>query len=69
MDLNLKTKQEIEKENKYETICSAYGDLTKKYPKASPTRKFKTLAEKFNMSDMGIRRIIIKKGLYNGSNK
>lgn len=68
-DIDLRTPIEIAREEKHKAICSAYFDLSKKYPRCKPYRLMTTLSGQFNMTVPGIKKVIEAGGLYKTRSK
>ena len=62
--VELRTKQEIQRDKLHETICGQYNEFLQLMPNATPTRLFTASAQLHGMTSMGVRKIIIRNGLY-----
>ena len=64
-DLELiKTQAEIEREAKNEAICAEYSAMRKANPRAKSWRIFATLAQRHDMTSMGVMRVLQRKKIY-----
>lgn len=59
-----KTKKEMGTHLLHSRVIEMYRELVEKYPNSSKTRVFETIADEFNMTTVGVRNILIKKGEY-----
>lgn len=62
--VDLRTQNEIVRDEKHQRICSAYLALRERMPNASANRIFNHIAQKEGMTAVGVKNIIITKGLY-----
>lgn len=62
--VDLRTPAEIARDEKYQRICSAYLALSNKMPEASANRIINHIAQNEGMTAVGVKNIIIAKGLY-----
>lgn len=60
----LQSTLEKERASRNARILADYKELTKNYPAATANRKLRTLAEKYQMTAEGIRKIVKANGLY-----
>ena len=68
-DLTLiKTQAEIEREAKNEAIVAEYSAMRKANPRAKSWRIFATLAERHEMTSMGVMRVLQRKKIYQTKN-
>ena len=64
MDVDLRTPKERERDNRNESVCQLYLQLRNEQPQAAPYRIFSAIADRHNMSQMGVMRIVERAGLY-----
>ena len=60
----LMTTKQAEKAERNQHIVSAYLDLGKQFPDSSRNMKMSKIAESVKMSVMGVKKILIQKGVY-----
>lgn len=60
----LKTKKEMETLALHKKVCAMYKKLRGEHPYASIGRICQTIAVEVNLSAVGVRNILIKKGEY-----
>lgn len=61
--IDFRTQKEKEREIRDNSICADYLALAAQHPDVRPARLFKRLAEKYKMSAIAIRLVIIKHGI------
>lgn len=61
--IDFRTEKEKEREIRDNSICADYLELADKHPDVRPARLFKRLSEKYKMSAIAIRLVIIKQGI------
>lgn len=61
--IDFRTQKEKEREIRDNSICANYLALAEKYPYVRPARIFERLSEKYKMSAIAIRLVIIKNGI------
>ena len=66
--VDLRTQNEIVRDEKHQRICSVYLALREKMPKASANRIFNHIAHTEGMTAAGVKNIITSKGLYQSKN-
>lgn len=62
--IDLRTPREKATAERHKAICEAYIKMTRQHPNCKPNRILGAVAEQFNMSITGIKRVLIAKGLY-----
>ena len=58
------TAKEKEKEQKHTQICADFAQCSAEYPDVKVTKIIRTVANKYDMTIPGVRRILIAKGVY-----
>lgn len=64
MEFDLRTKTEKERDERHEQIRQMFLSLSNEQPGAAPHRIFRAIAYKFEMTTMGVKRIVERAGLY-----
>lgn len=64
MEVDLRTPSEKAREEKHERIVNMFLSLSNEQPDAAPHRIFLAIANKFDMTSMGVKRIVERAGLY-----
>lgn len=62
--VDLRTQNEIVRDEKHQRICNAFLSLRAKMPEASANRIFNHIAHTEGMTAAGVKNIIVSKGLY-----
>lgn len=60
----MRTQKERERDDRNESVCQLYLQLRNEQPQAAPYRIFSAIAQKHNLSQMGVMRIVERAGLY-----
>lgn len=58
------TDYEKQKEALYKEVCADFTACKAEHPTATDSRIIRTIAAKHDMTEMGIRRILTAKGIY-----
>jgi hypothetical protein len=58
------TESERERLKMYTRICNRYTTLREKFPEFKPYRVIRRIAAEEDMTDMGVKGILIRHGLY-----
>lgn len=61
---DLRTPKEIERDRKHTQICTEYKVLRKANPNVSVYRIFSVLGSSYDMTQMGVMRLLQRRGLY-----
>ena len=64
MEVDLRTPSEKARDEKHERIVNMFLSLSNEQPDAAPHRIFLAIANKFEMTSMGVKRIVERAGLY-----
>lgn len=64
MEVDLRTPSEKAREERHERIVQMYLSLISEQPEVAPHRIFLAIANKFEMTSMGVKRIVERAGLY-----
>ena len=64
MEVDLRTPSEKARNEKHERIVQMFLSLSNEQPGAAPHRIFRAIAYKFEMTTMGVKRIVERAGLY-----
>ena len=64
MEVDLRTPKEKERDEKHEQIRQMFLTLSNERPDVAPSRIFLAVSNKFEMTTMGVRRIVQSAGLY-----
>lgn len=60
----LKTKREKQKEKLHGDVCNTYTVMREMYATAKPSRVMNAVADKYSITPMWVRNILIRNGLY-----
>ena len=63
MEVDIRTKCEIERDQKHAQIITDYLALMQQVPEASPNRLMTKVAEKYGMTTMGVRGILLRNNI------
>ena len=66
MEIDLRTPLEKQRDERHEQIRQTYLMLRNEQPGVAPSRIFLAIANKYQMTSMGVRRIVERAGLYQG---
>ena len=64
MEVDLRTPSEKARDERHEQIVRMYLSLSNEQPGAAPHRLFLAIANRFEMTTMGVKRIVERAGLY-----
>lgn len=64
MEVDLRTPKEKARDMRHEQIANMYLTLSNEQPTAAPHRIFNAIAKRYEMTSMGVRRIVERAGLY-----
>ncbi|MBR5043042.1 MAG: hypothetical protein IKX67_07355 [Bacteroidales bacterium] len=69
-DIELRTPAQRAKEERSDAICSDFLTAYKAHPEATPHRIICGIADKYGLTDVGVKAILTKRGIYkvNGGN-
>ena len=67
--LDLRTKAERQRDEMRETVCKEFIDSYTEHPSFSPNRHMEVIARRHELTTMGVKYMLVKKGIYksNGS--
>lgn len=63
-NIDIRTPHEIKREQLRDTICAEFLASYRKFPDYAPNRHITALARAHNLTTMGVRNILINRGVY-----